>query len=87
MCLCDDENCLNLGQQSLGLKISTSGTRGPGGKGQYNPPPQILAEKYLFSMTKNNYMSINNQCISFLSITLIKFELKTNDFCNYKHYL
>ena len=31
MCLCDDENCLNLGQQSLGLKISTGGTRGPGG--------------------------------------------------------
>ena len=33
MCLCDDENCLNLGQQSLGLKISTGGTRGTGGRG------------------------------------------------------
>ena len=33
MCLCDDENCLNLGQQSLGLKIRPGGTRGPRERG------------------------------------------------------
>ena len=40
MCLCDDENCLNLGQQSLSLKIRAGGTRGPGG--HLPPLPPLL---------------------------------------------
>jgi hypothetical protein len=70
MCLCDDENCLNLGQQSLGLNIRAGGpwgTRGARGGEAIEPPSSGSSrKKYIFSITINEYMSINNQYIYFV---------------------